>query len=93
MCGQWATECGDSEDCGDGEEDGEDGEDEMVGRMLLKNNYKLSDKGAVARWRERTYMQDFTRERGRCSRIVRRWTQPDRHDEVPEADWGQKALS
>ncbi len=47
LCGQWATECGDSEDCGDGEEDGED---ELVERMLLKNSYKLSDEGAVARW-------------------------------------------
>ena len=37
----------DGGDCGDGEEDGED---EMVGRMLLKNSYKLSDEGAVARW-------------------------------------------
>ena len=64
------AECADSEDGGDGEEDGEDEEDEMVGRMLLKNNYKLSDEGAVARWMVSPYMQDFTGERGDGRRKV-----------------------
>lgn len=54
LCGQRPAECADSEDggdCGEGGEGGgdeRDGEDGMVGRMLLKNSYKLSDEGVVA---------------------------------------------
>lgn len=35
----------------------------MVGMMLLKNIYNLSDEGAVARWLENPYMQYFTGEK------------------------------
>ena len=35
----------------------------MVGMMLLKNIYNLSDEGVVARWMENPYMQYFTGER------------------------------
>jgi IS5 family transposase len=35
----------------------------MVGMMLLKNIYNLSDEGVVARWMENPYMQYFTGEK------------------------------
>lgn len=35
----------------------------MVGMMLLKNIYNLSDEGVVARWLENPYMQYFTGEK------------------------------
>ena len=35
----------------------------MVGMMLLKSIYNLSDEGVVARWLENPYMQYFTGER------------------------------
>ena len=35
----------------------------MVGKMLLKNIYNLSDEGVVARWMENPYMQYFTGEK------------------------------
>ena len=35
----------------------------MVGMMLLKSIYKLSDEGVVARWLENPYMQYFTGEK------------------------------
>ncbi len=34
----------------------------MVGMMLLKSIYNLSDEGVVARWLENPYMQYFTGE-------------------------------
>ena len=35
----------------------------MVGMLLLKNIYNLSDEGVVARWMENPYMQYFTGEK------------------------------
>ena len=35
----------------------------MVGMMLLKSIYNLSDEGVVARWLENPYMQYFTGEK------------------------------
>ena len=35
----------------------------MVGMMLLKNIYNLSDEGVAARWMENPYMQYFTGEK------------------------------
>ena len=52
----------------------------MVGMMLLKNIYNLSDEGVVARWMENPYMQYFTGEKVFQKRVCLRnlyFAQPD----------------
>ena len=55
----------------------------MVGMMLLKNIYNLSDEGVVARWLENSYRQYFMGEKVFQKRTP---MNPIDNEEVPEAD-------